>query len=137
MPQTEIPPDRVLDVRDRDGARTPMPWDDVEWREPWLPLGENVRSVAEQQQDQGSVLSFSRELIALRRERPDLASGGYERFEAPGGVWAWRRGGSTAVAVNLSEEPVDVDLGGRVLLSTSGSDNASELEPWEGVVLDV
>ena len=137
MPQTEIPPDRVLDVRDRDGARTPMPWGDVEWHEPWLPLGENVRSVAEQQQDQGSVLSFSRELIALRRGRPDLASGGYQRFEAPGGVWAWRRGGSTAVAVNLSEERVDVDLGGRVLLSTSGSDNASELEPWEGVVLGV
>lgn len=137
MPQTEIPSDRVLDVRDRDGARTPMPWGDVEWHEPWLPLGEDVRSVAEQRQDPGSILAFCRELIALRRAHRDLSAGSYERVDTRDGVWAWRRGASTAVAVNLSAENVDVDLGGRVLLSTSGSDNPSVLEPYEGVVVDV
>jgi alpha-glucosidase len=137
MPQTEIPRDRVLDVRDRDGARTPMPWGDVDWRNPWLPLGEDVRSVAEQRDDPNSVLVFCRKLIALRRERPELTGGAYEPLETHSGVWAWRRGGSIAVALNLSDDSVDVDLGSRVLLSTSGSDNASVLEPWEGVVLDV
>jgi alpha-glucosidase len=136
MLQTEIPSDRVLDVRDRDGARTPMPWGDVQWHDPWLPLGD-VRSVAEQRQDPGSILAFCRGLIALRRARPDLSAGSYEPLETPGRVWAWRRGTSTAVAVNLSAEKVDVDLSGRVLLSTNGSDNPSVLEPYAGVVLDV
>jgi alpha-glucosidase len=137
MPQTDIPRDRVLDVSGRDGARTPMPWGDVDWHEPWLPLGDHPRSVVEQRDDPESVLSFCRELIALRRARPELSAGGYERVETSGAVWAWRRGGSTAVAVNLSDEPAAVDLGGRVLLSTSGSDDASGLGPWAGVVLDV
>jgi alpha-glucosidase len=137
MPQTDVPPDRVVDVRDRDGSRTPMPWGDVEWHEPWLPLGKDVRSVVEQRQDRGSVLSFCRELIGLRRARPELASADYVPLETSRGVWTWRRGGSTAVAVNLSDERVEVRLGGRVLLSTSGKGNAFELEPWEGVLLDV
>jgi glycosidase len=114
-----------------------MPWGDVDWPNPWLPLGEDVRSVAEQRDDPNSVLTFCRKLIALRRERPELAGGAYEPLETRSGVWAWRRGGSIAVALNLSDDSVDVDLGSRVLLSTSGSDNASVLEPWEGVVLDV
>jgi alpha-glucosidase len=137
MPQTEIAPDRVLDVRDRDGARTPMPWGDVEWHAPWLPLGEDVRSVAEQREDPGSVLSFTRELIALRHARPELATGDYERIETIRGVWAWRRGSSTVVAVNLSGDRAEIDLGGRVLVSTNGSEDTSSLEPWAGVVLDV
>jgi alpha-glucosidase len=136
MLQTEIRSERVLDVRDRDGARTPMPWGDVQWHDPWLPLGD-IRSVAEQRQDPGSILAFCRGLIALRRARPDLSAGSYEPLETPGRVWAWRRGTSTAVAVNLSAEKVDVDLSGRVLLSTNGSDNPSVLEPYAGVVLDV
>ena len=41
--------DRVLDVHGRDGARTPMPWGDVEWRAPWLPIAANVATVAEQE----------------------------------------------------------------------------------------
>lgn len=137
MSQTDIPPDRVLDVRDRDGARTPMPWGDVEWDKPWLPLGEDVRNVADQREDPGSTLSFCRELIALRRARSELAAGGYEPLETRDGVWAWRRGGSIVVAVNLSGERATLDLGGRVLLSSSGSDDPSILAPWEGFVLDV
>jgi alpha-glucosidase len=137
MPQTDIPPDRVLDVHDRDGARTPMPWGDVEWLEPWLPLGNGLPSVAEQRKDLSSVLRFCRELIGLRRARPDLAGGDYTRIETNPGVWAWRRGGSTAVAVNLADERAELDLGGSVLLSTSAQDDASALGPWEGVVLDV
>ena len=54
---------------------------------------------------------------------------------APPGVWSWRRGGETAVTVNLSSEAVELELGGEVLLSTKGRDDPSRLEPWEGVVL--
>jgi alpha-glucosidase len=137
MLQSDISPDRVLDVRDRDGARTPMPWGDVEWRNPWLPLGTNVRNVTEQRDDPTSVLSFCRNLIALRRERPELAEGDYAPVDTRTGVWSWRRGGTIAVAVNLSPDRVGLDLGGRVLLSTSGGADPSALEPWQGVVLDL
>jgi glycosidase len=135
MPQVEIPPDRVLDVHDRDGARTPMPWGDVEWRAPWLPLGDRVTSVAEQRADPGSVLSFCREAIALRRSRDDLVSGGYTPVVGETGVWAWRRGGGTAIALNLTDSPANLSLTGDVLLSTKGRDDPARLEPWEGVVV--
>lgn len=49
--------------------------DDVDWRAPWLPPGRGVASVAAQREDPGSVLSFCRELVALRRRRNDLSHG--------------------------------------------------------------
>jgi alpha-glucosidase len=135
MRQVEIPPERVLDVDGRDGARTPMPWGDVEWRDAWLPLGGNTRTVEEQRDDPDSVLNFTRRLIELRQSRDDLLQGSYERLEAPPGVWAWRRGERTAVAVNLSDRPVQLSLRGDVLLATDGNDEVAELAPWAGVVL--
>ena len=135
MRHVEISPDRVLDVNGRDGARTPLPWGDVEWRNPWLPLGGDVASVAEQRGDPGSVLSFCRDAIALRRAREDLVSGGYTSLDSPSGVWAWLRGGATGIALNLSDSEATVPLEGEVLLSTKGRDHPSRLEPWEGVVV--
>jgi alpha-glucosidase len=135
MRQVAIPAERVLDVNGRDGARTPMPWGDVDWRAPWLPVGETVRSVAQQQADATSVLRFTRALIALRRARDDLVAGGYAPLDSPPGVWCWRRGEATAVAVNLSDVPAPLELGGEVLISTTDGLDASRLEPWAGVVL--
>jgi alpha-glucosidase len=137
MRQVEIPAHRMLDVHDRDGARTPMPWGDVDWRDPWLPLGDNVRTVNEQQSDESSVLHFCRDLLALRRARSDLIVGGYTHLESSPGLWAWRRGDGTAVALNLSDRAMPLDLGGRPLLSTARSDDPSSLGSWEGVVLEV
>ncbi len=135
MRQVEIPADRVRDVHDRDGSRTPLPWGDVEWRNPWLPLGANVATVAEQRGDPGSVLSFCREAIALRRSREDLVSGGYMPLASPTGVWAWRRGSGTGIALNLTGSEATAPLAGAVVLSTKGRDDPSRLEPWEGVVV--
>jgi alpha-glucosidase len=135
MRQVEIPSDRVLDVHGRDGARTPMPWGDVEWRDPWLPVGDNLASVAEQRADPGSVLSFCHEAMALRRSRDDLVAGGYTPVAGQTGVWAWQRGRGTAVALNLTDSPATLTLAGDVLLSTKGRDDSSRLEPWEGVVV--
>jgi alpha-glucosidase len=135
MRQVEIPTDRVRDVHGRDGARTPMPWGDVDWCDPWLPLGGTVASVTEQRADPGSVLTFCREAIALRRARKDLTSGGYTPVASPTGVWAWQRGGSTGIALNLTDSVATTPLTGKVLLSTRGRDDPSRLEPWEGVVV--
>jgi alpha-glucosidase len=109
---------------------------------PWLPLGAHgERNVADQRVDPRSTLSFVRDALALRRSEPDLGEGAYRRLEAPEGVWAWRRGEGTVVAVNLSDAPAPVEgVQGRVRLGTRREREGEEFEgrldlgPWEGVV---
>ncbi len=137
--QTEIPAERVRDIDDRDGARTPMPWaPDGGWTDPWLPVGETARNIEDARRDPGSTLAFTRDLIALRRSRDDLLEGAYESLPSPAGVWSYRRGAATAVVLNLSDHESGFDLGGRVLISTDGSSSVpSRLPPWTGVVVDL
>jgi alpha-glucosidase len=124
LEQVDVPPERVRDVAGRDGCRTPIPWTrDGGWANPWLPLGDTTRNVADARRDPESILSFARGLISRRRASDDLRSGGYERLAAPAGVWAFRRGGATVVAVNLSDRRTAYE--------------GHALGPWEGFVLDV
>jgi glycosidase len=98
-----------------------MPWTpDGGWRQPWLPLGSTERNVEAQRHDERSILHFVRDVVARRRERDDLRAGDYESLDAPPGVWAYRRGSSTIVALNLADEPAEF-LGRR-------------LRPWEGAI---
>jgi glycosidase len=110
--------------------------------EPWLPMGDAGRNVADQREDPGSTLHLCRDLIALRREREDLHSGAYEALEGPEGVWAWRRGEGTVVAVNHGDASATLSVGtGEILIATERSrgaervDGAVRLEPWEAVIL--
>jgi alpha-glucosidase len=139
-----VPPERVLDVAvpSRDPGRTPMPWTaEGGWRDPWLPLVDTSRNVEAQRADPASTLHFTRDLIALRRRLADLRSGAYEELPAPPGAWAWRRGQSTVVALNLGDEPVELEgIAGLVLLGTDHSrtgDAASALRlaPGEGAIV--
>ncbi len=161
MPDAELDPAQALDPvphrmgnpeENRDVCRTPMQWTAepgagfTAGAEPWLPVGGSAGSVnvAAQKEDRGSTLWLVRDLIALRRERDDLRGGSYETLEAPAGAWAWRRGENTAVAVNLSSDPVAVGgLSGTVLVGTDrGRDGESvegalRLAPWEGAVVSL
>jgi len=120
MPQADIPLGAERDMDGRDGARTPLAWNGS-WNEPWLPLNARVASVAEQRRDEGSFLSYARDLIAQRRTNPDLLGGDYESLPSPQGVWVFRRGESTQVAVNLTDQDTELDDGLR-------------LAPWQGIV---
>jgi len=120
MPQAEVPPEQERDMAGRDGARTPLPWNGA-WQSPWLPLTAEVASVTTQRQKDDSFLNYTRALIAQRRASPDLLAGAYETLPAPDGVWAFRRGEHTTVAVNLSDDDAELEDGSR-------------LAPWEGVV---
>jgi alpha-glucosidase len=159
MQEHEVPPDRIRDrielqsgslYRGRDRARTPMPWTGEPTGgfsgpgvEPWLPAGDpRWCNVADQRDDPRSVLHLCRDLIALRRTRPDLRTGAYAPLDGPDEVWAWRRGEGTIVAVNCSEAPVHVALGaGDVLVGTLRErdgrpvDDPIRLEPWEALIL--
>jgi alpha-glucosidase len=121
MPQAQVAPGRERDMAGRDGARTPLPWNG-DWNDPWLPFARDVDPVATQRADPESFLSYCRDLIARRRQNPELLAGAYETLAAPDGVWAFRRGERTRVAVNLTDEPAEFE--GR------------RLDAWEGVIAD-
>ena len=135
--------------RGRDPERTPMLWRpgpgggftaaDVE---PWLPLGASPVNVEQQRRDPASALRFCRDLIKLRRDSSDLRRGDYTRLDAPDGVWAYRRGTGTVIALNFRDEEVGVHgVRGRVLIATErahdGTDVAGVLRlgPAEAVVM--
>ena len=116
-----VPRDRIRDVSSppRDPERTPMPWTGggAEWRDPWLPLENTTRNVADQLADPDSILDYTRALIVRRRE---FADDSYRRLRAPKGVWAYARGDATCL-LNMSAETKRY--------------RGRALAPWEGVVL--
>jgi alpha-glucosidase len=158
MPDTEIPPHRVVDPvgllgdprhPGRDGARTPMPWRGEPGLgftrpevEPWLPFGDpGGVSVQGQRQDPGSPLHLTRDLIALRRAEPDMQTGAYEELVAEDDVWAFRRGSGFLVALNLGAKPQGVPAEGTLELATRRDREGEEVDgtlalgPREGAVV--
>jgi len=122
MPEADVPPEQQRDMDGRDGARTPLPWNGG-WTNPWLPMTAQVEPVASQRADGDSFLNYCRALIMQRRANPDLLEGDYETLPSPEGAWAFRRGERTGIAVNLSDETVEVEL-----------NETLRLEPWQGLV---
>ncbi len=134
MPDTDVPTDRLRDpvsialapVANRDVARTPMPWTGGPGAgftepgvEPWLPFGDVAAcNVADQRADPASTLHLVRDLIALRRELPDLREGGHRALDTDGSVWAWQRGEGVLVALNLGDAPASVATSGAIRLCT-------------------
>jgi alpha-glucosidase len=159
MTEVQVPRDRLEDpvgIRGwpneagRDGARTPMQWagsPDAGFTrpgvEPWLPVGDAAAcNVGDQRRDPASLLRLCRDLIALRRGRPELRTGSSSMLEAPAAAWVWRRGTDTVVAVNCSERAVEIAVGpGTILVGTVRDrdgreiDDRLRLDPWEAVVI--
>ena len=84
----------------RDPERTPLPWRrgpaggfTEAGVAPWLPMADpDACNVADQRDDPGSVLAFTRHLVALRRELAELREGDYRELAGPEQVWAFVRG---------------------------------------------
>ncbi len=149
MTDVPIPPDRYRDRAGpgrRDPARTPMQWEPgpgagftAPGVEPWLPVGNpEAHNVAEQREDPESMLWLCRDLGAARRR----LRGRYEELVAPAGAWAYARGESGFVALNLGEEPVVVEgVDGTVEVGTQRQRQGERvsgrvtLAPREGVLL--
>jgi alpha-glucosidase len=142
MTDVPITPERVVDVDGRDPARTPMQWDATPnagftTGEPWLPLAPDAQrvNVAAQRDDPGSMLSFYRRLLALRRASAALRSGAYRSLPSPRDVFAYERaaeGERFAVALNFSDRPRRVALGSpaAIALSTEGERTESAVGGW-------
>jgi len=90
LPTAYVPPDRIVDpaakkagsaTRTRDGARTPIPWDDTAPHggfstsgDTWLPVDPDhlPLAVSVQEKDPNSVLNATRDFLAWRRENKEL-----------------------------------------------------------------
>ena len=104
----------------RDGARTPMPWQADAYAlgfttgTPWLPLGARHRDYAVDGQAarDDSTLAFTRELLALRRREPLLRTAAVRFLELPDPTLGFDRcAGSQRIrcVFNVSDQPVSID----------------------------
>lgn len=61
----------------RDGCRTPMPWTDTPPQTSWLPMPDQHLEICieEQEQDEHSVLNFTRDFLKFRRNHAALKTG--------------------------------------------------------------
>ncbi len=135
----------------RDPMRTPMPWRPVagggftdDEVEPWLPLGDpELCNVEDQRHDPGSMLTLTRDLIALRAGCPDLADGPYRTLDSTPGSWAWARGEDMVIMANMTDaQGVLGEVDGTVRI---GSDRRLDGQPvrgrlelagWQAVVVE-
>ena len=152
--QVDIPFDQLRDPEaianwpltlSRDGARTPMPWNDSPSggfgsEEPWLPLGQenHARSVAAQLDDADSLLSFTRQAIALRNDHPALRHGHVASCEADGALLTLVReadGERIACLFNLSAESAAITVpSGEIVCSVNDTSN-ERLGPYAALVV--
>ncbi len=126
----------------RDGARTPMPWErgaphaGFSEARPWLPVNREHEklSVSEQENDPGSVLHFTRRLIAARSQLAVLRKGTIQFLDLPDPLLGFERslqGESLICLFNLSAQTCAIPsvvgpLGDAVV--TSGCSDASVRE---------
>ena len=129
----------------RDGCRVPIPWSGdappygfgAGSGQPWLPQPDDWadRTVAAQQDDPASTLSFYRRLLALRREVAVPLDDDIAWLDSAPGVLAFCRGGSLLGVLNCGEDAAAVPAeAGELLLASgpepvTGADGERRLEP--------
>ncbi|MBX7493694.1 DUF3459 domain-containing protein [Qipengyuania sp. 1NDW9] len=156
LTQVDIPFDQLHDPEaianwpltlSRDGARTPMPWNDSACAgfgstTPWLPLGEENRSrpVEAQRKDKNSLLNFTRDAIALRKANPALHHGRVASCDHEGDLLVFSRetdGQRLECRFNLGSKPVSLDnCQGRVLMAINGA-SQSELPAHAAIITEI
>jgi alpha-glucosidase len=104
----------------RDGERTPMQWSDGQnagfsKAKPWLPVPASAKThnVASEMKDQNSVLSFYRQLLALRHKEPALLEGNLMMLNEsdPNVLTYVRRYKDEAILVMLNMSGTDQKVG--------------------------
>ncbi len=164
MTDVEIPIEEQLDPFGlrvpgwgRDRCRTPMQWSlepkagfaPEEGEKTWLPLAENWQqiNVEKQKNDQQSMLTFYRRLLAIRNENPVLQYGEYQPIEeTPEDCFVYQRLGAglnITVALNFTGvlKKLEFEGTGLVLLSTHlDRDGIEDLDSFnlrenEGIII--
>ncbi len=137
---------RWIRMASRDNARTPMQWTGAEGAGftigvPWLGINRNHKHLnyAEQADDNRSVLSYYKRMIALRAGSETLRYGSFEPIAADNRMMAFARtlGEERFVTLlNFSTATVNAPMAGEVLIANTGIQTyQGRLEPYEAIVL--
>ena len=106
-------------VKGRDGCRTPMVWEKdapnagFSTGKPWLPVKAPQAAKAVDQQGEGSILAYYKEMIAYRKDSPALARGTTAFINLPEPLLAFTRASGDDVLTcvfNLSADTQTVPL---------------------------
>ncbi len=128
--------------RGRDGARTPMAWENAPGlgfssADGWLPAEADHAplAVSEQMDDTASNLAHCRAMLAVRRASSALRLGDFETVEADAdGLTFWRRwnGQSVLCSFNLGDthRPVPLTPNGRTLAGTQDNGHLAPKSYW-------
>ncbi|QIK79957.1 alpha-glucosidase [Sphingomonas piscis] len=155
LTQVDVPFDQLRDpeaIRNwpltlaRDGARTPVPWDSQAANlgftqgKPWLPVGPDHAplSVDLQARDGTSLLSFTRQVIAMRNSLSALRTGALRIKRADNILLSFERSdGRTTYdcCFNISDQAVEWSADGKVLIAT-GSAERGLLGPFSAAVVE-
>ena len=147
LPEARIPEDIPHDlIRDplaeaddlgRDGARTPMPWNDhsrncgfSNCEQPWLPIprSHRVLNASRQQNDPDSLLNDWRSLLNWHTAQPAMRAGRTDLMDADEPWLALRRSYAEQTLLclfNLGDDPAEITL-----------DDYRDPEPVEGLGFD-
>jgi alpha-glucosidase len=137
LPEADLRRDQLRDPvgdlyypqhKGRDGCRTPMPWDAGAANfgftngTPWLPLSplHKPLAVSTQEPDPGSVLTFARNMLSLRKKHPALRFGEIEFLDAPEAILAFKRKHATGSVTCVFNMSADLASFGDVKLAAYG-----------------
>jgi alpha-glucosidase len=135
----------------RDGVRTPIPWKrdaanaGFTTGTPWLPIGEDhpESAVDVQDGDPASLLNLTRQLIALRKANPALATGSMTVGRATDTLLIFERaadGQKLCCAFNLGADPVRWQPDGAHIdgvLTRVNDATPQLLPPRSGLIIDL
>jgi oligo-1,6-glucosidase len=139
----------------RDNARSPMQWDDsssagFSGGTPWLNVNPNYAdiNVRAEVNDPSSILSYYKQLIALRRDDSVLSYGDFEPFRTSGSVMAFFRtygNHMDFVLLNLTKKKQSLpkavrQVKGKVLLSNyefAALSTRKILRPYEAIIAQI
>ena len=88
---------KIIQAKSRDNSRTPMQWDASEnagfsTGTPWLKVGKSYKDINVENEIDGPIFKFYKELIRLRKEIPIISEGSYQpAFEDSQQVYAFER----------------------------------------------
>ncbi len=125
-----VPEDRVVDPGGRDGCRAPIPWvagTGHGWGPAaWLPFPPEagIRNVEAQRTSAVTMFELYRSILAARHRSPALQAGAIELLDLDPDVLSFGRvhdGDERTVHVNFSDEVVDVDSSGQLVVSSDGA----------------
>lgn len=132
----------------RDGARTPMPWDDshpnagFSAAKAWLPIDPEHQkaTVSIQENDRDSVLNFWRQAIKLRKTVDVLRYGDHSFPECDERLFVCRRtyaGESILIIVNVTPEVIAYEWENGVSLIETEPFSTGSVAPWSAAIIAV